>query len=135
MNSRSNSPLIIRCDDTQLKISQKEYIISQHPSGLGMTHLGFTALLFGKINMLVFACSGISDRSLTFEKVNGKFRVFPNGRREYACDISQWEIEAIDGLVMDCMLGRYAEEINIDTELSNVYGKVSFVFMISDFFL
>lgn len=135
MNLHKNAPLIIRCDDTQMKISHREYVICQHQAGLGTAHLGFTALLYGKISMLVFASSGLSERSLAFEEINDSFRVFPNGRRDLACDISKWEIEAIDGLIMDCMLGRYAEEVNIDTELSNIYGRVNLVFTVSDFFL
>lgn len=134
MNLRRNAPFVIRCDETQMKITQGEYIICQHQAGLGTAHLGFTALIYDKISMLVFLASD-TERSLAFEKVDGKFRVFPNGRRNLACEISRWELEAVDGLIMDCMLGRYAEEVNIDTELSNIYGKVNFVFMISDFFL
>ena len=95
MNLHKNAPLIIRCDDTQMKISHREYVICQHQAGLGTAHLGFTALLYGKISMLVFASSGLSERSLAFEEINGSFRVFPNGRRDLACDISKWEIEAI----------------------------------------
>ena len=135
MTINNNAPLVIRCDDTQMKISRSKYVICQHQAGLGTTHLGFTALLYGKISMLVFASSGITERSLSFERINGVFRVFPNGRRDLACDISEWEIEAIDGLIMDCMLGRCAEEVNIDVDLFNIHGNVNFTFIVSDYFL
>ena len=135
MSVRRNAPLIINCDETQMKISQHEYIICQHQSGLGLSHLGFTALLCGKIDLLIFTTDGGTHRSIAFERTGEKFRVFPNGKRDLACDISKWEIEAVDGLIIDCLLGRYADEINIDTELFNIHGKVNFIFMISDFFL
>lgn len=134
MNAGRNTPFVINCDDTQMKISQREYTVSQHQSGLGQAHLGFSALLMGKTDILIFSVAGTS-RSLAIEWVGGRYMLFPNGRRDLACDISRWEIEAIDGLIVDCMLGRYAEEISIDTDLTNVYGRVSFVFVISDFFL
>ncbi len=127
-------PFVIQCDSTQLKITSREYVICQNPTALNLCHLGFTALLSNKISILVFT-SPCDAASLSFEFVDGKYRVFPNGRRDLACQISKWEIEAIDGLIMDCLLGKYSEEVNIDTELSSIYGRVDFVFMISDFFL
>lgn len=129
-----NGQYVIRCDDTQMRISRAEYVICQHQAGLGSAHLGFTALLYGKIDLLIFAKSD-KDSSVAFERMNGKIYIYPNGRRDYACEIDKWELEAVDGLIMDCMLGRYTEEVNIDIELFNVYGKVNFTFMISDFFL
>lgn len=129
-----NAQYVIRCDDTQMRISRTEYVICQQQAGLGTAHLGFSALLYGKIDILIFAKEGKSG-SLTFERMNGKLYIYPNGRREYACEIDRWELEAVDGLIMDCMLGRYTEEVNIDIELSNVYGRTNFTFMISDFFL
>lgn len=126
-------PLNVECDETQLKVSGSKFLISQHPSGLNLSHLGFSALLAGKISILVFYCRG--GASLAFECVNGKFRVFPNGRREFACEISRWELEAIDGLIIECLLGTHSEEVSIDTELSNIHGKIDLVFLVSEYFL
>lgn len=126
-------PLTVQCDETQLKVSGNKYLITQHPSGLNLSHLAFSALLAGKISILIFNCP--QGNSLAFEYVDKKFRVFPNGRRDFACEISRWELEAIDGLIIECLLGVHHEEVSIDTELQNIRGKVDFVFLISEYYL
>ncbi len=126
-------PMTIQLDETQLRVSGSKYLISQHPSGLNLAHLGFSALLLGKVSILSFATE--LGHSLSFEFVDKKFRVFPNGRRQFACDISRWELEAIDGLIVECLLGMHQEEVSIDMELRNISGDVSFVFLISEYFL
>ncbi len=126
-------PFTIQCDETQLRASGSKYLISQHPSSLHLAHLGFSGLLLGKISILVFTTE--LGHSLSFEYIDKKFRVFPNGRREYACEISRWELEAVDGLIIESLLGEHQEEVSIDTELKNINGYVNFVFLISEYYL
>lgn len=130
---QKKKPLIINCDSSQISITDHEYIVSQHPAGMNLCHLGFTALLADKISLLAFYCE--NGTQLTLESVDKKFRLFPNGKRELACEISRWELEAIDGMIIDCLLGGRYEGVNIDTELFNIKGRVNFIFMISDYFL
>ncbi len=130
---RKPKPLTLECDETQLRISMSRYTISQHPSGLSLAHLGFSALLCGKISILTFKTEG--GQSLSFEYADRTYRIFPNGRRDFACDLSRWELEAIDGLIIESLLGEHSDEVSIDMDLHNISGNVSFSFIISEYYL
>lgn len=127
------NPLNIQCDDSQLSVSGGEIHIIQHPSCLNLTHLGFSALLLNKISILTFYTG--SGKSVSFEYVDKKFRLFPNGARQYCCEISRWELEAVDGLVVECLLGIHTKRVAIDTELENDYRTVNFSFTVSEYFM
>lgn len=127
------NPFNIQCDESQLKVSNSEIQLIQHPSCLNIAHLGFSALLLNKISILNFYTQ--SGRSVSFEYVDKKFRLFPNGARQYCCEISRWEIEAIDGLIVECLLGIHTKRVSIDTELENDYRTVDFSFTVSEYFI
>ena len=127
------SPFNIQCDESQLTVSNGQIHIIQHPSCLDIAHLGFSALLLNKISILTFYTQ--SGRSVSFEYVDKKFRLFPNGQRQYACEIGRWEIEAIDGLIIECMLGIHTKRVSIDTEVANDYRTVDLSFTVSEYFM
>lgn len=126
-------PFNIRCDDSQLTVTENAVHIIQHPSCLNITHLGLSALLLNKISILTFYT--VSGSSVSFEYVDKSFRLFPNGMRHLACDVSRWELEAVDGLIVECMLGRHTKRISIDTELLSELGRIDFSFTVSEFFM
>ena len=127
------TPFNIQCDESQLTVTNGQIHIIQNPSCLSMAHLGLSALLLNKISILNFYTQ--SGRSVSFEYVDKKFRLFPNGSRQYACEISRWDLEAIDGLIIECMLGLHTKRVSIDTEVENDYRSIDFSFTVSEYFM
>ncbi len=129
----------ILCEESQIKVTGSNYVISQHPSALDQAHLAFSALLAGKINILVFYTElgqSISIENIEFkDRTNPKFRIFPNGKRDLYSNLALWELRQIDDLIIECLLGQHHEQVSIDTEILNKHGQINFSFIVTPYYL